>query len=149
MAVLAALYNVKPIPELLSELSQEQQLHAALLADMWQLPEVSTAAVQLLVETAKADEGLEAAAYDRFLQLGAFPVCLMPLFHWVAEATAKLTDQESQPALKRILLSVLGDLEAVWADAALRDALLALPLSAMAVLLSCDELKVRDGVKLP
>jgi hypothetical protein len=49
MAVLAALYAVKPLPELLSELPQEQQLQAALLADMWQIPKVSTAAVQLLL----------------------------------------------------------------------------------------------------
>jgi hypothetical protein len=37
IAVLAALYKVKPVPELLSELPQEQQLHVALLADPYQL----------------------------------------------------------------------------------------------------------------
>lgn len=37
MAVLAALYAVKPLPELLAELSDVQQLQAALLADMWQV----------------------------------------------------------------------------------------------------------------
>jgi hypothetical protein len=33
LAVLQSLYAVKPLPELLSELSQEQQLQAAVLAD--------------------------------------------------------------------------------------------------------------------
>jgi hypothetical protein len=41
-----------------------------------------------------------------------------------------------------VLLSVFGDLEAVWADAALQEQLLGLPLSSMELLLSCDELKV-------
>jgi hypothetical protein len=44
--------------------------------------------------------------------------------------------------MKGLLLLTLGDLEEVWADAALQETLLALPLSAMAVLLGCTELKV-------
>jgi hypothetical protein len=131
-----------PVPELLSELPQEQQLHVALLADIWQIPGVSTAAVQLLIQTAKADAGLTAAALDRFIQLEPKPNCLLPLFQSVVEYEAQRTDQQSQATLKRLLLSVLGDLEAVWADSALRDALLALPLPAMTVLLSCTDLKV-------
>ena len=43
-----------------------------------------------------------------------------------------------------MLLSLLGDLEAVWADAGLRDKLLHLPLHAMKLLLSGDELKVQQ-----
>jgi hypothetical protein len=35
LAVLQSLCAVKPLPELLSELSQEQQLQAAVLADKW------------------------------------------------------------------------------------------------------------------
>jgi hypothetical protein len=42
---------------------------------------------------------------------------------------------------KRLLLSVLGDLEEVMGDAALREALLALWPHAMRLLLSCSDLK--------
>jgi len=79
MAVLAALYGVKPIKDLLSELQGEQQLQAALLADMWQIPAVSTAAVQLLVDAAKGP-GLSEAATKAFLGLSAIPNCLLPVF---------------------------------------------------------------------
>jgi len=44
--------------------------------------------------------------------------------------------------LRRLLLTALGDLEAVWADPALVDALIGLPVPAMELLLSCDELQV-------
>ena len=146
LAVLAALYSVKPIPELLSTLPQEQQLHAALLADTWQVADVSTAAVQLLVDAAKPDQGLSAAAYDQFMGLGATPTCLLPLFKVLVELLAQFADPASQATLKRMLLSVLGDLEDVWADPALRKTLLSMPLTAMTVLLGCNELKVGTGL---
>lgn len=44
-AILQALYAVKLVPELLSDLPQKQQLHASLLADMWQIQAVDTEAV--------------------------------------------------------------------------------------------------------
>jgi hypothetical protein len=78
----------------------------------------------------------------RFIQLCPKPNFLLPLFQSVVEGAAGRTDQQFQPTIKRVLLSVLGDLEAVWADSALRDTLLALPLPAMAALLSCNDLKV-------
>jgi hypothetical protein len=124
LAVLQSLYAVKPLTELLSELFQEQQLQAAVLADKWQVPHVSTAVAQLLVEAAKTEGALAAAVQQRVLRDAALPECLQPL-------------------LKSVLLSLLGDLEAVWADCSLRDTLLGLPLHAMELLLSCDELKVR------
>jgi hypothetical protein len=152
VAVLAALYSVKPIPELLSELPQEQQLQAALLADMWQVPGVSTAAVKLLVDAATADQGLSEAAYKQFVQLAAPPACLLPLFQVLVGLLAQqqqLSDQQSQAMLKHMLLSVLGDLEEVWADPVLQNTFLRLPLHAMIMLLSCDELKVgcKQGTK--
>jgi hypothetical protein len=151
IAVLAALYSVKPIPELLSELPQEQQLHAALLADMWQIADVSTEAVKLLVDAATADQGLSQAAYEQYLQLAAPPTCLLPLFEvlvglLVQQQQQQQTQcllQDSVVTLKRMLLSVLGDLEEVWALPALQETLLRLPVTAMVVLLGCDELKVR------
>jgi hypothetical protein len=124
LAVLQSLYAVKPLPELLSELSHEQQLQAAVLADKWQVPHVSSAAAQLLAAAAKTPGALAEAVLQRVMQDPALPDCLQPL-------------------LESALLSSLGDLEAVWADVGLRDQLLALSLPAMELLLSCDELKVR------
>lgn len=164
MAVLAALYGVKPIKDLLSELPGEQQLQAALLADMWQLPAVSTAAVRLLVDAAKGPGlGLSEAATKAFLGLSAIPNCLLPVFSLVVLA-ACFANGDSSPSgsdgnsaasgnqwygssvsrasLRRLLLTALGDLEAVWADPALVDALMGLPVPAMDLLLSCDELQV-------
>jgi hypothetical protein len=123
LAVLQSLYEVKPLPELLSELSQEQQVQAAVLADMWQVPHVSSAAAQLLKDAINTADGLEEAVQQRIVQ-GPLPECLQPL-------------------LKAVLLSLFGDLEAVWADAGLKERLLGLSLHAMALLLSCNELKVR------
>jgi hypothetical protein len=131
LAVLSSLYAVKPLPELLSELSQEQQLQAALLADKWQVPNVSSAAAQLLVAAANTPGALAEGVRHRVLAAAALPDCLQPL-------------QQS------VLLSLLGDLEAVWADAGLRERLLGLPLHSMELLLSRTELKVRthDGLVL-
>lgn len=142
VAVLRALYSVKPIPELLSGLPQEQQLHAALLADMWQVADVSTAAVKILADAAAADQCVSKEACEQLLQLAAPPTCLLPLFEVLVHLLAKQTDQQSTATLKCMLLSVLGDLEEVWADQALQDTLLRLPLGAMVVLLGCNELMV-------
>jgi hypothetical protein len=123
MAVLATLYGAKPMPELLAELSQEQQLQAAMLADMWQLPAISTAAGDALASTLKVQGKLSEAVTQQLLHLQAMPDCLQPL-------------------CKQVLLHLLGNLEQCWADPALRDKLMNLPLASMELLLSCDELKV-------
>jgi hypothetical protein len=106
-----------------SELSQEQQLQAAVLADMWQVPDVSTAVVQAFTVQATSSSGLSEAARQQLLRMPAHPECLQPL-------------------LKHVLLAMLGDLEAVWADAALQEVLLKLPLHVMELLLSLDDLTV-------
>jgi hypothetical protein len=124
LAVLQSLYAVKPLPELLSELSHEQQLQAAVLADMWQVPHVSSTAAQLLADATNTADGLADGVQQRILHGSPLPECLQSL-------------------LKCVLLSALGDIEAAWADAGLRDQLLGLPLPAIELLLSCDELKVR------
>jgi hypothetical protein len=126
LAVLSAMYLVKPLPELLMELSQEQQLQAALLSDQWQVPNVSRAAAQLLAQAANTQAGLTEAVKQQVLSAAALPECLQPL-------------------LKRVLLPLLGDLEAVWADEGLQEQLLALSLPAIQLLLSCDELKVTSS----
>jgi hypothetical protein len=122
LAVLQSLYQGKLNPGLLTELAQEQKLHAALLADMWQVPDVGAAAITAL--SAAADGQLSEAVTQKLLSMQAVPACLEHL-------------------LRKVLLSVFGDLEAVWADETLQQRLLGLPLHAMKLLLSCDELKVR------
>jgi hypothetical protein len=121
LAVLQVLYCVPQESGLLLELPQEQQLQAAILADMWQVPNVGSAVAGMLA--AAADGQLSEAVTDRLLSMQAVPGCLEPL-------------------LKKVLLSVFGDLEAVWADEALQEQLRGLQLHAIKLLLSCDELKV-------
>jgi hypothetical protein len=141
MAVLASMYLTKPLPQLLSELSTTQQLHAALLADMWQAPNVSTAAVDSLSTVAKRPGAvLPLPAVEMLLGLPTWPDFALPLLPHVASAC--LEGAGLRDRLKPLLLSVLGDLEAVWADAGLQAALLALSLPAMEELLSYSELKV-------
>jgi hypothetical protein len=123
MAVLEALYATKPLPELLAELTHEQQLQAAVLADMWQVLDISAAIVDQLTQASASANGLSEAAVQQLLHMPAHPACLQPL-------------------LKHVLLSTLGDLEAVWATKRLRLQLLGLPLATLELLLSFDELKV-------
>jgi len=124
LAVLAALYGVKPTLELLSELTQEQQIHAAVLADMWQIDAVSTAAVQLLQSAAQSSDGLSTAASERLLSTTAYPDCLAPL-------------------VQVLLVNKLGDVEALWGDGELQELLLGLPLTLMELLLASNVLRVR------
>jgi hypothetical protein len=88
LAVLSALYFVKPLPELLAELPQHQLLHAAVLADMWQVPAVPAAAVQLLTAAAAAQlsdsSGFTAAFVDQCCAMQHHPRCLLPLLGHVA-----------------------------------------------------------------
>lgn len=83
MAVLAALYGVSEA----HELSQEQLLQAAVLADMWQLPDVATAAVELLVDAAKGP-GLSEVASKAFLDLEVIPNCLLPLYSAIIQTVS-------------------------------------------------------------
>ena len=123
MAVLAVMFGAKTMPDLLSELSQEQQLQAAMLADMWQLPAISTKVAEALTSTHTSQGKLPGTVTRQLLQLQAVPDCLRPL-------------------LQQLLLSELGNLEQCWAKPDLKQMLLQLPLSSMELLLSCDELKV-------
>jgi hypothetical protein len=75
LAVLAALYGVSEI----HLLPQEQQLQAALLADMWQVPGAASTAVELLVAAVK-EGGLSEDAAEAFIELDAIPDFLLPVF---------------------------------------------------------------------
>jgi hypothetical protein len=79
-------------PELLSELSEVQQLQAAMLADIWQLPAISTTIADMLTSIHRSQGKLSATVMRQLLHLQAVPDCLQPL-------------------LQRVLLCLLGDLE--------------------------------------
>ena len=70
------------------------------------------------------------------------PACLLPLFKAVLAALQSVSADQLKQQLCGQRLSMLGDLEEVWADQHPSKILLALPLESMEVLLSCDELKV-------
>jgi hypothetical protein len=127
-AVLAGMYQVEPWSKLLADLTPQQQVQAAVLADMWQLPAATEAAVGLL-QSAAVDTDKLSGVQEQLLSLAAVPDCLLPLF-------------------EQALLSKYGDLEAVWdpANDALQKSLLRLPLHAMRLLLASDKLQVRGQV---
>jgi hypothetical protein len=149
-AVIAALYGV---PDALSSLEQQQLVDAVVLGDMLGAAAVAAEAVQLL--KAAADHGaggLSAAALDALADLPAWPACLQPLLLPVvkhasccdaslADLTA-ITAADTGSRVQRMLLAVLGDLEAVWRDEQLQQLLLDLPLPALQLLLSSDQLRV-------
>jgi hypothetical protein len=141
MAVLGSLYQIEPLPALLSELTQVQQLQAAVLADMWEVPDVSKEAVKLLLEAATYT-GLTEELAMSYAQMPAIPGCLLPLLQKVVAACLDSDRADVKSAGERALLSVLGDFGAVWADEALQKVLLGLPLAIMELLLASDKLKV-------
>jgi hypothetical protein len=60
LAKLSGLYQVKPWAQLLADLTQQQLLHAAKLAELWQLPAAADAAAAATAEAEAA--AAEAAA---------------------------------------------------------------------------------------
>jgi hypothetical protein len=131
MAVLASMYKVKPLPELLSELTQVQQLQAAVLADVWGLPEVSTEAVRLLLAAADKGAGLSYELVMHYAQMQAVPSCLVRLPPKIVavclDSSTEHTLSNFRSAAQQAVLTFLGDLNAVSADAALLQQLLVLP----------------------
>jgi hypothetical protein len=116
------------VPELPLELTQVQQLHPAVLPD-FAAPGGSTEVVRLLLA---ADDDLDSALTESEL--------LSPLNS--SKADMRGVHRATAVPVEHALLSVLGDLGAVWADAALQQLFLGLPLDVMAQLLASDQLKV-------
>jgi hypothetical protein len=148
LAVLAGLYLVEPWSHLLANLTPQQQVQAAVLADMWQLSAASQAALSVLQSDNSTDS--LSAMLEQMLTIEAVPDCLLPVFEHSWQALLSKYDslaavpQSMQQLLAQALLSKHGDLEAVWAQggAALQASLLDLPLHAMELLLASDKLKV-------
>jgi hypothetical protein len=150
MAVLSGLYLLKPWPELLAELTPQQQVQAAVVADVWQLPTAIDAAVGVMKTATNSTESLS-GVLEQLFYLDAVPDCLLQTFEhcWQAllskYSSLSAVPKGMLPVLEQIMLSKYGDLEAVWAPsgASLQKALLELPLYAMELLLASDKLKVR------
>jgi hypothetical protein len=155
MAVLKGLYQVKPWIDLLPDLTPQQQVQAAVLADVWQLSAASEAAVGVL------QKGLEEPESSHTHESDPFKV-LRPRLA-AEDSSKKLSAVVEQllslaavpdsllPVLEVALLRTYGDLEAVWnpiaagthASRELQDSILLLPLQMMMVLLASDKLKVK------
>jgi hypothetical protein len=135
MAVLAGLYLIKPWSSLLADLTPQQQVQAAVLADMWQLPTASEAAVGLL-QAATDDVERLSELLEELLSLPAMPDCLLSVFEHCWHALLYMYKDLTAvpdwllPLFERIVLDKYGDLEAVWGPegAYLQESLLALPL---------------------
>jgi hypothetical protein len=155
LAVLKALYGGKPVQDLLAGLSLQQQMHAAVLADMWQLQAVSDAATETLQAalTHLKSAAFLQAAMQEVLSLPSLPACLMPCIQKMIRQACDsklmyhLADTDSgrahRASLQQLLLHMLGDLEAVWHSSTLTEMLLELPAAAMKLLLASDDLMVR------
>jgi hypothetical protein len=124
LAVLQALYGVKELHVLLSELQQEQQLQVALLADLWQVPQLTSTAVLGLHTQLKIHRHLSEEVTEQLLALQAVPDFLQGL-------------------LEAMLLCKFGALEAVWGNPAQAGTLLKASLPVMQVFLSLGGLQVR------
>jgi hypothetical protein len=110
------------------------------------------AVAALKAAAAAAGQGLSAAALEALAGLPAWPTRLLQLVPVIMQHTlccnkntaglAAIRAADTGNRVQQLLLAVLGDLEAVWADKQLKDLLLGLPLPAMQLLLSSDQLRV-------
>lgn len=163
MAVLAQMYGVSSPSE---QLTDVQQLHMVVLADLLQVEAVAAKAANALTAAAPPEQQLSDAAVHYMLSMEAWPACLvavvpslcqrMPLQAaaaiWVKAAGLNppaglgqvLAAPHSQH-MQQLLVHELGSLEDVWANAGKKAQLLGLPLPAMQLLLSSDKLKVRQA----
>jgi hypothetical protein len=145
-AVIAALYRV---PDALSSLQQQQLIDAVFIADKLGAADVAAQAVQMLITA--AEQELSAAAVTALAQLHAWPTCLLPLLlpmvrrascFQAASDVAAIAAADTGSRVQRMLLAVLGNLEAVLRDQQLQTLLMQLPLPALQLLLSSDSLFV-------
>jgi hypothetical protein len=137
----------------IQRLPQVQLLAAALIADRIQVTAAVKQAVAALQAAAAADTGLSGAALEALASLPAWPDCLLPLLAPAVSGArcccsssdlASIQAADIRARVRRMLLTVLGDLEAVWGDAQLKQILLELPQPALQLLLSSDELHVAN-----
>uniref|UniRef100_A0A383W9A1 BACK domain-containing protein n=1 Tax=Tetradesmus obliquus TaxID=3088 RepID=A0A383W9A1_TETOB len=148
-AFIAAMYGV---PDAISGLEQQQVVHVVVIADMVHAEAAGQQALQALQAAAESEAGLEAAALEALAGLPVWPACLLQLLPSIVKHAACCRDSEANLAavtaadaggrIQKLLVAALGDLQAVWSEAQRQALLLALPLPAMQLLLSSDQLRV-------
>jgi hypothetical protein len=136
----------------ISSLQEQQMVQAVVIADMVHVDAAAEQAMAALTAAAESEQGLSAAALESLAGLPAWPARLLQLLPVVVQHApccqggladlAAISAADTGNRVQRLLLAVLGDLEAVWADKQLRKLLLGLPLPAMQLLLSADQLRV-------
>uniref|UniRef100_A0A383VM69 BACK domain-containing protein n=1 Tax=Tetradesmus obliquus TaxID=3088 RepID=A0A383VM69_TETOB len=149
VAVIAALYGK---PDAISSLEQHQLVHTLVIADMIHADAAEQQALQALQAAAKSEQSLTAAALEALAALPEWPACLLQLLPHIvkhapccrdsAAALEAVAAADDGGRMQRMLLAVFGDLQGVWSDAQLQELLLGLPLPAMQLLLSSDELRL-------
>jgi hypothetical protein len=140
------------VPDAMSTLQQQQLVHAVVLADMVGKEDAAQQAVEALKSAARSEQGLSAAALEALASLAAWPVCLLQLLAAILKSapccsidTSKLEDitaADTNSSMQRLLLAMFGDLDAACGDRQMKQLLLGLPLPAMQLLLSSDQLRV-------
>jgi hypothetical protein len=148
-AVIAAMYGMQ---DAISSLEQHQVVHAVVIADMVHAETAGQQALQVLQAAAESEQGLSATAVQALTGLSVWPACLLQLLPTIVKhapcCKVDATDWEAVTAaddggrVQWLLVAALGDLQAVWSDKQLKELLLGLPLPAMQLLLSSDQLRV-------
>jgi hypothetical protein len=138
LAALAVLYHNE---DLFKQVSQQDLVSAVVHGDQLAIPRAVELGMQLLKQEA-AGGGSTAECCRALAALPTWPTCLLPLVPLMASQCSGWTSARQQQAHQEVLVSALGDLEAVWEDKQLEGLLLALPLPAAELLLSSDHLRV-------
>lgn len=145
------LFHNHGVENCFSSLPHDQLVHALVLADMLDTPGLVQQFNAVLKAACSAAAGLSRVGQKAMGDLSAWPACLyqlLPYFlnhstiqkHLAEKPKSELDD--SSRLIQRILLSPFKNLQAVWQDSAMSSTLMKLPLPAMQLLLSSDELAV-------
>jgi hypothetical protein len=140
------------VPDAISSLEQHQAVHAVVLADMVHAAAAGQQALQVLRAAANSAQGLNTATLQALARLPVWPSCLLQLLPAIVQhapcCKASQTDSAAIAAadaggrVQGVLVAALGDLQAAWSDNQLQRLLQDLPLPAMLLLLSSDQLRV-------
>jgi hypothetical protein len=139
LAALAVLYHEE---QLLREVAQQDLVSAVVYGDQLAIPRAVELGMQLLKEAAGRAGAMKQECFAALAALPAWPTCMLPLVPLVAAQYSLGSKVEQQQPYQAVLVSALGDLEAVWGDPQLQKQLLALPPAAAALLLFSDNLRV-------
>jgi hypothetical protein len=102
LAILEAMYGVKPIPQILSESPCTQQLDIAVLADKLHLPAICTPAVHGLLAACKGSQVSAAAVAQHLASKQHIPGCLLPLVRQLFSSYDAAKDAFPVEALQQV-----------------------------------------------